>query len=63
MRVRRKVPRRRDRELVPGLLPAEPLALGSTHTLHLRDCNQRWSSSGEVVREVGEALTNTPVVG
>jgi hypothetical protein len=24
---------------------------------------QRWSSSGEVVREVGEALTNTPVVG
>jgi hypothetical protein len=33
MRVRRKVPRRRARELVPGLLPAKPLALGSTRTL------------------------------
>jgi hypothetical protein len=33
MRVRRKVPRRRARELIPGLLPTELLALGSTHTL------------------------------
>jgi hypothetical protein len=38
MRVQWKVPRRRAQELVPGLL-AEPLALGSIHTLHPQDCN------------------------
>jgi hypothetical protein len=34
LRVWRKVPRRRARELVPGLLPVESLAIESTRTLH-----------------------------
>jgi hypothetical protein len=41
MRVQREVLRRRVRELVPELLLAVPLALGSRRTLRPRDFNLR----------------------